>query len=204
MSGFGTFAVGARIAYDSTMTTLTILPTLETPHLILREMRMGDAEELSSFMTQPRYQKYISHKMKDDAEVHAFVRRHLSAQGDGRRRIFHLVAEEHMSGEVVGDAFIINHPDGSHEIGWGVHPALWRMGFGTEIGHVLLALSFERLNSETVWCKVMAANSASARLAKRLGMNLAESQSQYPVGHGRFEAVDVFKLSSAEYFDLPY
>jgi [ribosomal protein S5]-alanine N-acetyltransferase len=186
------------------MTTLTILPAIETPHLLLREMREEDVEDLTAFVTQSRYQRYITHKLRNDAEVRAFVKRHILAQGDGRRRIYHLSAEETMSGEVVGDAFIISHADASLELGWGVHPALWRMGFGTEIGRALLALSFERLKAEHVWCKVMTANTASTRLARRIGMHLTGSQTEYPVGQGRSEPVDIYGLNTDAYFELPY
>ena len=186
------------------MTAITILPALETPHLVLREMDRNDGRELASYMTQPRYQRYITHRLKDDTEVQAFVRRNIIAQRDKRRRIFHLVAEEHMSGEVVGDAFIISHGDGVFEIGWGVHPALWRMGFGTEIGRAILALGFERLKAKRVFCKVMVANEASACLARRIGLKMFQAHPDYAVGAGRTEAVDVFSLSADDYYDLPY
>ena len=186
------------------MTTLTILPPVATPHLVLREMHEMDVEDLTAFVTQPRYQRYISHKLKSDAEVRAFVKRHILAQGDGRRRIYHLAAEEAMSGEVVGDAFLISHADSSLEVGWGVHPAMWRMGFGTEIGRALLALSYERLKVDHVWCKVMTANIASSRLAKRIGMHLVRTQGDYPTGIGRSESIEVYALNADAYFELPY
>lgn len=198
------FAGGVSFAYDGAMTTLTILPAVDTPHLLLREMLENDVEDLTSFVTQPRYQRFISHKLRNDAEVRAFVKRHILAQGEGRRRIFHLAAEENMSGEVVGDAFIITHADMSLEIGWGVHPALWRMGFGTEIGRALLAQGFERLKAEHIWCKIMAPNMASSRLAKRIGMHLVSKQDDYPLGQGRSESVEVYALNADAYFELPY
>jgi len=72
-----------------------------------------------------------------------------------------LAAEEKHSREVVGDGFLIVHQDKSVEIGWGLHPALWRLGFGTEIGGALLALAVEKLKAKSVWCKIMKPNVAS-------------------------------------------
>jgi [ribosomal protein S5]-alanine N-acetyltransferase len=198
------FANGTQFAYSVTMTTALILPSIDTASLTLREIAHGDAAELASFVTQPRYQKYITHRLKNDSEVAAFVARHILAQADPRRRIYHLVAEEYMSGEVIGDAFTIIHGDGSHEIGWGVHPALWRMGFGTEMGEALLALNFERLNARKVWCKVMQPNTGSMKLAKRIGMKETQSNIRYPVERGRTEAVQLFQMQLDEYYDLPY
>jgi [ribosomal protein S5]-alanine N-acetyltransferase len=186
------------------MNSITILPSLETPRLLVREMETIDASELALFLTQPRYQRHITHRLKNESEVNAFVRRHVMAQIETHRRVFHLVAEEAMSGEVIGDAFVIVHNDGSHEIGWGVHPALWQMGFGTEIGRAILGLGFERLKAKALWCKVMAPNKASARLAKRIGMRLASLQPNSNIGNGRVETVEIYRMSAEQYFELPY
>jgi RimJ/RimL family protein N-acetyltransferase len=172
--------------------------------LILREIEMRDSSHFTRFMTQPDYQKYIAMKLRDEAEVKAFVTRSVARQGDERRNVFHLAAEEKLSGETVGDGFIIVQRAGLHEVGWGVHPALWSSGYGTEIGRALLGLCFDRLKAERVWCKVMKPNAASGRLAKRIGMRHLKSNADYPIEGGRSEAVEIFAISADEYFDLPY
>jgi len=186
------------------MTTLTRLPAVETNQLIIREIELRDAPALSAFMTQEPYQRHISMRLADEAEVKAFVIRSVARHSDERRNVFHLAAEEKSGGEAVGDGFIIVQRPGVLEIGWGVHPAMWRMGLGTEIGRVLLGLAFERLKAERIWCKVMAANTASNRLARRIGLRHLRSHPDHPAGGGRFAPVDVFALGASEYFDLPY
>lgn len=186
------------------MTTLKTLTALETPHLVLREMERQDSSELAAFMTQPRYQKHIAHRLRDGAMVQDFVNRQIAARADIRRHVYHLAAEEKFSGDVIGEGFVIAHQDGSHELGWGIHPAMWCMGFGTEIGRALLALGFESLHAKSMWCKVMTPNTASAKLAKRIGMTLTSSHPHQPIGSGQFGPVDVYGLTSTNYYDLPY
>lgn len=186
------------------MGTITALQPVDTPQLVLRELVHNDVAALNGFMTQPKYQKHISHRLKDEAMVQGFVARQLAAQRDGRRQVYHLAAEERFSGDVVGDGFIILHADGSHEIGWGVHPAMWALGLGTEIGRALMAVAFERLMAKSVWCKVMADNKASARLARKIGLRTLESIAAYPLGQGRTTQVTMFGLKTQEYFELPY
>jgi [ribosomal protein S5]-alanine N-acetyltransferase len=186
------------------MTKLKSFAALETPHLILREIERNDADELAAFMTQPRYQKHIAHRLRDGAMVKDFVHRQIAARGDTRRHIYHLAAEEKLSGDVVGEGFIIAHANGGHELGWGVHPAMWSMGLGTEIGRALLALGFERLKAKRTWSKVMVANTASAKLAQRIGMALISTHDDYPTFAGHTEPVDIYGLTAADYFDLPY
>ena len=186
------------------MLTHSILNAVETPNLILREINAQDSLDLTGFMTQSRYQKYIAHKFKNQDEVAEFVRRQVAVHGDAKRRVFHLAAEERLSAEVVGDGFLINHQDHAMEMGWGLHPALWSVGFGTEIGRALLGLGFEKLMAKTMWCKIMKDNKRSARLASRIGLLHVSTDPAYPVGHGRFEPIDIYRITAEQYFDLPY
>jgi RimJ/RimL family protein N-acetyltransferase len=186
------------------MKTLTMLPAVESPHLVLREIELRDVKPFSGFMTQEPYQRHIALRLANDVEVRAFVTRSVARQGDERRNVFHLAAEEKSSGEAVGDGFIIVQRPHLLEIGWGVHPAMWAMGLGTEIGRALLGLAFERLKAQRVWCKAMTANEASGKIARRIGMRHVQSHSDYPAGGGKFAAVDIYALTTAEYFDLAY
>lgn len=186
------------------MTTLATVPAVETRQLILREIELRDAEAFCGFMMQEAYQRHIAMRLSSEAEVKAFVTRSVARQGDDRRNVFHLAAEEKYSGEAIGDGFLIQQKPGTLEVGWGVHPAMWRMGFGGEIGQALLGLAFERLKAQRVWCKVMRANTASAKLAKRIGLKHLQSHSDYPAGGGRTSPVEFYGLSAEQYFDLPY
>ena len=186
------------------MTTLTVLPAVETPSLVMREIEMRDVEPFSGFMTQEAYQRYIAMRLASEAEVRAFVTRSVARQGDDRRNVFHLAAEEKISAEAVGDGFIIKQRPQTLEIGWGVHPAMWQMGLGTEIGLALLGLSFERLKADRVWCKVMSRNTASTRIARRIGLKHLQSHPDYPAGGGRSGPVEFYTMTADEYFDLAY
>ena len=198
------FYLALEVVRLKVMKTLSTIPAIETPNLVLREIETLDSTDLACFMTQARYQRHIAHKLKDMDEVKEFVRRQVAVQNDSHRRVYHLAAEERLSTEVVGDGFLICHQDHSLEMGWGLHPALWSMGFGTEIGRALLGIGFEKLRAKTMWCKIMSANGASKKLAKRIGMVHSKTHVDYPVGQGRFEPVDIYTLAADQYFDLPY
>jgi RimJ/RimL family protein N-acetyltransferase len=193
----------APLVYKGGMTTLALLPPVATPRLLLREMQLADAPDFSAFMTQPDYQKFIAMRLRDEAEVAAFVARCVSRQNEERRNIFHLAAEELETGEVIGDGFAILQGEGAIEIGWGLHPAMWSMGFGTEIGEALLAHAFERLNAKRAWCKVMGGNLASQGVARRLGMRHDKMVVTPQRGSG-IRSVDVYSLTADQYFDRPY
>jgi [ribosomal protein S5]-alanine N-acetyltransferase len=186
------------------MNTITRLPAVETPSLMLREIEARDADPFCNFMMQEKYQRHIAVKLASEQEIKAFVTRSIARQGDDRRNAFHLAAEEKLSGEAIGDGFLILQRPKTVEIGWGLHPAMWRMGLGTEIGTALLGLAFERLKAENVWCKVMGGNTASAKLARRIGMRHLKSHPDYPTSPGRSGIVEFYAISERDYFDLGY
>lgn len=186
------------------MTTITKLPALETQSLLLREIELRDAPTFGNFMMQDAYQRHIAMRLASEHEVRAFVTRAVARQDDDRRNCFHLAAEEKLSGEAIGDGFLILQHPNTVEIGWGLHPAMWGMGLGTEIGHALLCLAFERLKADSVWCKVMGGNEASARLASRIGLRHLKSHPSYPVAPGRRGRVDFYAMDESDYFDRPY
>lgn len=186
------------------MTIATILPAVETKSLILREIEARDWKAFSHYMTQGAYQRHIAMRLRNEDDVKNFVSRQVARQGDERRHVFHLAAEDKTKGSAVGDGFIILGRGGLAEIGWGVAPPLWGRGLGTEIGRALVGLAVERVGAVRVWAKVMAPNAASLKLASRIGLKHERSHPDYPAGHGRFEAVEFFALSAEDYFDAAY
>jgi ribosomal-protein-alanine N-acetyltransferase len=186
------------------MRTIVSLPAVETPSLILREIEARDAASFCNFMMQEDYQRFIAVRYHRPAEIAAFVGRAVSRQTDERRNVFHLAAEEKPTGEAIGDGFLIIGRPGSVELGWGLHPAMWQMGLGTEIGAALLGLAFERLGARQAWCKVMSGNTASARLAQRIGMSHVAAHPDYPVTSGQYGKVDVYAIFAEAYFESGY
>lgn len=186
------------------MSTITKLSAIETPSLVLREIELRDVPTFSNFMTQDAYQRHIAMRLASEHEVSAFVARAVARQGDDRRNCFHLAAEEKLSGEAIGDGFLILQHPRTVEVGWGLHPAMWGMGLGTEIGQALLGIAFEKLGADSVWCKVMDGNQASARLASRIGLRHLKSHPSYPAAPGRNCQVDFYAMDVSDYYDRSY
>lgn len=186
------------------MTIVTILPAVETKSLVLREIEAHDWKAFGHYMTQSAYQRHIALRLRGEEDVKNFVTRQVARQGDERRHIFHLAAEDKKRTIAIGDGFIILGRGGLAEIGWGVAPDLWGRGYGTEIGRALLGLAIERVGAVRVWAKVMANNAASLKLARRIGFKHERSHPDYPAGNGRFEAVEFFALAAEDYFDQAY
>ena len=185
------------------MTTLLKLPALETPRLIVREIEMRDADDFTAYMTRADYQRHISVRLATAQSIRHHVMRVVSRQNLKVRNAYVFAGELKQSSIAVADGFLLCNGRLA-EAGWGVNPDLWRLGLGAELGRALLAQAFERLECERLWCKVMSGNSASLRLAKRIGMKPIKSDPTFHVGGGRTQAVEFFAMTVKDYFETGY
>lgn len=186
------------------MPTLIRLPAVETTALILREVEARDVRGFARYMMRPDYQLFIATRLASEAEIRGFVSRCLMQQRSLSRKLFHVAAESKRSGVVVGDGFVHLGAARQAEIGWGIAPQRWGQGLGTEVATALAALAIERLSVERVWCKVMAPNRASLRVAEKAGFSHHRTIAAYETGRGQQVDVEVFELTRAAYFEAPY
>lgn len=186
------------------MPTLIRLPAVETPTLILREIESRDLRGFARYMTRGDYQRYIASRLRNEAEVRGFVSRCILQQRSFSRKVFHVAAESKRTAIAIGDGFVIMSAGRQAELGWGVAPQRWGKGLGTEIARALVALSIERLGAERVWCKVMAPNRSSLRVAEKAGFSRSRTVAAYETGQGQQVDVHVFELTRAGYFESPY
>ncbi|MFS7260340.1 GNAT family N-acetyltransferase [Carnobacterium divergens] len=62
------------------------------------------------------------------------------------------------------------------EIGYEILPTFWNLGLGTEIVALLCQTAFEKLGLETVFASIEKENTASKKLVKKCGFQLATEQ----------------------------
>ena len=183
---------------------LTRLPAIETPRLWVRELVPADVHDFAAYMLREDYQRHIAARHGSVESLRGFVLRAISRQETEARASYHLAAVLKSCGAAVADGFIIPGSQGTVEVGWGVHPALWGQGIASELASALAATAFERLDAQNVWCKVMAGNAASQRVARKIGLKPWKTKADFPLGAGRMEPVMMFCGRAEDYFEAAY
>ena len=142
---------------------------LETERLFLRMFRADDFEAYARIGGDKDVARYIGNGRP---LTRAEAWRGLAAQiGHWTLRGYGMFAiEEKATGAFVGRAGFFN-PEGwpGFEVGWTLARESWGRGYATEAARRLLAYAFTDLGQDHVISVIQPANSASIRVAERIG-----------------------------------
>jgi [ribosomal protein S5]-alanine N-acetyltransferase len=184
-----------------------LLPEVETPSLLIREVRHSDWQAFAGYMSDPQYRRWLDlprSRFADERGPKYLVASARADQSNPRRRSYLLTAARKDSNEPVGDGFILMSRYRVAEVGWGVAPPMWGRGYGTELARLLVGMAVERLSAKSVTCKVMAPNLASRRVAEKVGFLSDGAAAAFTTSDGREVTVHLFKMTRDLYFEAPY
>jgi RimJ/RimL family protein N-acetyltransferase len=147
---------------------------LRTERLRLRPIAESDVESWIGLRGDPRTRKYSRSGVPVPPEE---ARQELlDACTSWRERSFgHWVISD-LGGSFVGVIIVQpgRHEPPAPELGWIVVPEAWGRGFATEAARAVTADLFERTDLTCITSYLQAANTASRRVAEKLGMRLRE------------------------------
>ena len=148
--------------------------TLETERLVLRMFTAADFEAYAAMCGDPEVMRFIGDGQPLAPPMAwrslATVIGHWSLRGYGLWAV-----TERASGVLVGRVGFWN-PDGwpGFELGWLLGRSHWGRGYATEAARAALAWAFTQLGQPHVISLIYPDNSASIRVATRLGERLAD------------------------------
>jgi RimJ/RimL family protein N-acetyltransferase len=146
--------------------------TLETERLTLRMLRESDFDAYAELCADPETMRYLG---DGQPLARPFVWRNLAMMvGHWSLRGYGLwAAEERCSRELVGRIGFWN-PDGwpGFELGWTLRRSFWGRGYATEGARAALRFAFTQMGQPHVISLIHPENTASIRVAQRLGERL--------------------------------
>jgi ribosomal-protein-alanine N-acetyltransferase len=147
---------------------------LETSRLSLRHLERNDLNDLYKLYGDPEIRKYFPERVLTLAET----REHLEWYMDGPRDhpelgLWATIHKE--TGKFIGRCGLLPWEiEGKQEveIAYLLDKSFWHQGLATEAAQGLLQYGFEKLNLSRLICLMAPENSASQRVAQRVGMHL--------------------------------
>jgi RimJ/RimL family protein N-acetyltransferase len=153
--------------------TLAPVYPVRTARLLLRPLTEADVPDLEEYRSLPEVCRYVPFGPQNAEDLAARLdgawrHRSLDREGDS----ITLGAELMDSGKLIGDVMVrwLSAEHSGGEIGYVFSPAFSGRGYAGEAAHAGLHLAFEDFGLHRVIARLDARNSASARLAARLGM----------------------------------
>ena len=174
----------------SFQSTFSHLPPLETERLILRPLRMRDAEDLFSYASDPAVSRHVlwnTHESLSDSRQ--FLRAAIRQYRKGQPGSFGIVLKS--SGRLIGTiGFMwVNVDNKSAEVGYSLSRHYWNQGLMTEALRAVIAFGFDELHLNRIEAQYETDNPASGRVMLHAGMRQEGVLRQRLINKGRF--VDV-------------
>jgi RimJ/RimL family protein N-acetyltransferase len=148
---------------------------VRTERLLLRPLTAADTDALLAYRADPEVCRYVPF----DAMTPADIATRLATQWNrteltGAGQSLTLGVELAASGRLIGDAVLFWHSDehAAGELGYIFNPDAGGRGYATEAARALLALGFDGIGWHRIVARIEERNTASAALARRLGMRL--------------------------------
>lgn len=149
-----------------------MIPTIETPRLVLRALAETDVAPLHELFQEPEVVRYIGDRqvptLEDVWRAVAGWLGHWAMRGYGQWAV-----GEKASGRVIGRMGITN-PAGwpGPEVGYLLGKPFWGRGYATEGALAVLDWGFEHRDFDELISLIDPANGASVRVAQKLGETL--------------------------------
>ncbi|KXZ58027.1 Spermidine N(1)-acetyltransferase [Brevibacterium ravenspurgense] len=172
---------------------------LATERLRLRPHNADDAEWLHELYSRPDVARYLLDEPWTAEVTHDKLTERLAKTDiDGETGALALVIEH--DGVPIGDValWLTDHEHRQGEIGWVLDPAHGGQGFASEAVRAVLALGFDHYRLHRITAQMDARNSASAALARRVGLRLEAHHVQDWFSKGEWTDTLIFARLTSE------
>lgn len=167
------------------------LPSLETVRLLLRPLRMSDAEDIFEYASDPEvttYTFWYTHNSLDDSKkfISWLTSDHFACWG--------IVHKE--SNKVIGTCFFhsFNFQHRRADIAFNLSRKYWGQSYATETAREVILFGFNQWGLNRIQGTCMIKNIASARVMEKVGMTFEGILRKYTYGKGRFHDLKLYSI----------
>ena len=167
------------------------LPLLETKRLLLRTLRISDAEDTFEYASDPEVTKYT------------FWRAHHAIE-DSKRLLSWLMTDDFACWSVVhkaeqkiiGMCFLhsFNFQHRRAELAFNLSRKYWGQGYTAEAAREMIRFAFKRWNLNRIEGTCMLENTASARVMEKLGMTFEGILRKRSYAKSRFHDLKLYSI----------
>lgn len=174
-------------------------PTLDTPRLILRALRMDDLDDLYRYASDPVIDQHTpwAHYQSVE-EAHQDLARYVAQYAAEDMGVWGI--EHRADGRLIG---ICNfsywyRPDRRAEIGYTIARDYWGHGLATEAARALVRFGFQHMNLVRIEAICTPGNHASERVLQKIGMQFEGLLRSYQIWQGKPRDLKMYAIISTD------
>ena len=176
------------------------LPTLLTPRLTLRPVRMSDAEDMYEYSRDPEVARHVLWDAHTSIhQTRNYIRYLIRQYRNAAPGTFAIALRD--SGKVIGTiGFMWLQMDNrSAEVGYSLGRKYWNQGYMTEALQAVVEFGFTRLNLNRIEAQHECDNPASGRVMLKAGMKHEGTLRQRIYNKGRFVDVELYAILRSDW-----
>lgn len=176
------------------------MPMINTERLILRPMRISDAEDMFDYARRQEVTTFLlwsPHPTKSYTEDYLRYLQGRYALGE----FYDWAVIEKSSGKMIGTCGFtrIDFPHDAAEIGYVLNPDFHGLGYATEAANRVLRFGFEVLNLHRIEAKFMRGNDASLHVMEKLGMQFEGYRRDGMFVKGSYRTIGICAILQEEF-----
>lgn len=180
---------------------MTLELPIETGRLVLRPFTEADAARYHSYRSLPETVRYMYRDPMTMDEAVERMPKYAKLEFEKDTDIFTLAIQPKDATELAGE--ILFKLDSARakqaEIGWSLHPDSLGNGYVTEAARALLHLGFGHFHFHRIFARIDTENTASIRVAERLGMRREAHLIENDMFNGRWGSEYVYAMLAIEF-----
>lgn len=175
-------------------------PIIETERLILRDMRLEDAEALFAYASDPEVACHLtwdSHRSIEDSEK--FLKIALRGYATGELHRWAVIYKE--DGVFIGTCGLVALSPEHYRahIGYALSRDYWGRGLTTEAVRAVVSFGFEKMDLNKIVARCFPENTASERVMQKVGMSYEGTFREHLYVRGRYRDLKVYSVLRREY-----
>ena len=179
---------------------------LESDRILLRQLKLDDLEAIMAYATDPEATKWLSIGVQTEQQVLQWLIRCLNSNCNPSNTLYWAICLKG-SEECIGCVEVSIHKDGPTEdicgvIGYASSSDYWGKGYMPEAAKLVVDFIFFNF-SEVCLLKipVYTPNTASQRVAEKLGFTMASLMKDYAEKNSESFDANIFTLSKADWLE---
>ena len=185
---------------ETIYTVFSNIPNLITDRLVLRQMKVKDAEDMFEYAGCEDVTRYLTWKAHPSVKYTEEYLKYLQtryAAGD----FYDFAVTLRDSGKMIGTCGFtrFDSANNSAEIGYVINPAYHGQGIATEAARAVIDFGFSELSLHRIEARHMVGNDASHRVMEKLGMKTDGTLREAYYVNGSYRTVVICSLLQSEF-----